>query len=281
MKCWYGHAILGALLCSPFLSVAPSNASAEVIFSDNFGTGDLSYSESGFKWTNRTRVEVVPENAYTGTHAARFRYPGSPDPEKDAWAELRFDLGAWYPELWIQYHLFIPENYVHRGESWSNNKFLRVWGTDYDDLEKVGFSLFWNGEGGSDLNSEWNTGTGIGTKVHRTGAGDGFITDADRGEWIEIKVQLIASGSEEQPGTIRLWKNDELVINHENMVKNYDPNAKHAYRYGYILGWANSGFTETTDLYVDNIVFATTAEALRSMEDVVAAPKPPGKFGAE
>lgn len=266
-----------SLLMSAILLSLPMAGGAEVVFSDAFSSSDLSKTMGKAKWTNRTNVEVVSNGkAISGQESAKFRFPGNQDPDKDSWAELRFDLGNTYPELWIQYYLFVPENYEHRGESWSNNKFLRLWARDYKDREKVGFSLLWRGDGGSDLNSEWSVnGGGLGTKIHRTGAGDAFITTADQGKWIKVRVQAKAAQSGDVNGTLRLWKNDELIIDHADLINNFHLDSLHAYQFGYILGWANSGFDEQTEFYLDDVVIATSVNDLEAISNSNSLPNPP------
>ncbi len=45
-------------------------------------------------------------------------------------------------------------------------------------------------------------------------------------------------------------------MNNEDQIENYAANEKHGYRFGYMLGWSNSGFNEETHLLIDNVVFS-------------------------
>jgi hypothetical protein len=54
-----------------------------------------------------------------------------------------------------------------------------------------------------------------------------------------------------------MWVGDQLVYQFtEGRYHNVDPAEPDvALRKGYLMGWANSGFTETTDFFIDDITF--------------------------
>lgn len=131
------QAALHATLLFPLLSCMPL-WSVE-IGRDGFESGSI----AGPLWIGTTSVSASADRAHAGSYAARFRFAGNTALDADAFSELRFDLGAVYPELWVRYRLYIPDNYIHRDATGSdNNKFIRLWGSTYDDLEKVGASLW-------------------------------------------------------------------------------------------------------------------------------------------
>jgi hypothetical protein len=232
------------------LTAASTASFASVIFKDGFETGNLSFTSGGAKWTDWPDVTVSTTQKRTGSYAAKFHFGN--------WAELRFDLGQLYSEVWISYSLYIPTNYTHRvGGDGPNNKFLRIWGNDYADIEKVGYST-WPSSGNSDLQADWDTGTGIGPKGSGT---SNFISAADKGKWMTVKI-YIKSVTASAKGSMKLWKNGVLLIDDSNAVSNYTAGNAHAYRYGYLLGAANSGFADSTDLFIDDVVFATTEAEL-------------------
>lgn len=248
-----------------FLSVASSNA--EVIFMDDFSSGDLSKVQGSARWGGTRDVTVVNQSA-------RFKFTGTSNPSGHAFSELRFDLGRLYPEVWVQFRLFIPANYKHRypNSAASNNKFIRLWPQNYDDLEKVGYSTWRSGSDYSSLRADWNIGTGIGPKGDNVA---NFITDADKGRWMTIRIHAKAASSSSQHGTLRFWKNGTLIINNSNTVNNYRTGGLNAFRYGYLLGWANSGFDEDTYLSIDNVVFATSSSDLDGGSSSQPDPPPP------
>lgn len=248
-------------------------ANAEVLFEDDFESGTFgktvvaASTSTTARWGDRPSVAVVQTRPKAGRYSAQFHFAN--DADGDAWSELRFDLGKLNNAVWMQYDLYIPANYAHRPSG--NNKFFRLWGADYGDQEKVGASTWDIDSGGGicRLNGDWNTGPGMGE--HGAGSTP-FIAAADLGTWMTIKIYVKAATATTN-GTLNIWKNGTLVINNTGTMNNYTSGNPHAYRYGYLLGWANTGFTQNTDMYIDNVVFATT-EADLSTEETVA-PNPP------
>lgn len=264
-----------ALAASLFVAasgVLGSWARADVIFKDDFETGDLTHTSSGAKWGSKTNVSVSGAQARTGNYAAQFVFAGNTSlaANADAFAELRFDLGRTTEELWIQFSMYVPTNYQHRNaESSDNNKLFRLWGADYSDAEKIGFSTWPTVDGYSTARADWSRDNGgLGPKGALC---DAFITASDLGKWMTIRIHLDAA-TETQGGTLQLWKNGALVINNDGTVDSYWASNIHAYRYGYLLGWSNSGFTQTTNMYIDDVVFATTEADL---EGGANPPSPP------
>jgi hypothetical protein len=155
--------------------------------------------------------------------------------------------------LWIAYKIYYPSNYVHRdADGTDNNKFFRLWGTDYNDKEKVGATSENTSGGGSSVRFTWDTGTGQGPK----GPSATLVDSSNKGRWTSIKIQVVAPTARKK-GTLKMWKDGVLILNNENSVDNYNAASRHAYRYGYLLGWSNSGFSKDTYIYIDDVVFAT------------------------
>ena len=256
------------------LLLVASHAGASIIFSDDFSSSDLSKTMSGAKWGDQVYVSVVASPSIDGKNSAQFSFEGNQDVNADAFSELRFDLGGLYSELWIQFYVYYPANYSHRDAPGpDNNKFLRLWGKTYDDAGKVGLSTWRSGSGGSELIADWNRrNEGIGPK------GDQylpFITSDDLGKWMKVRVHVVAPQSNAAAGSIQVWKNDNLIINDFQIVDSYYSGESNAYRYGYILGWSNSGYTQNTKINVDGVVFATSKADLDANVGTVAAPPNP------
>ena len=53
---------------------------------------------------------------------------------------------------------------------------------------------------------------------------------------------------------LRVYKNGQLFLESVE-IPNHDGETTSGYRYGYLLGWANSGFNDDTVLYIDNVKF--------------------------
>lgn len=236
-----------------------AGAGTAAFFTDTFSTGDLSHTEGGASWDLSNAgagdsVAVVSGTGNTGNGLV-FTFGGGASGD-DAWAEQNFDLGALYSELTIDFDLYIPDGteawggaaYAHRNDSPSNNKFIRLWGADYSDDEKVGASLFYDAAG-SNINIEWSEAQGgIGVNEQASAS---FIRAADLGEWMSVRVYAKAPTASTD-GVLRIWKNGSLVIERTAMG-NYTVGEPHAYRYGYLLGYANSGFASTTKIVIDNV----------------------------
>jgi len=241
--------------------------------SDGFESGDFSHA-SGGTWNSAEKVTVSSSVARTGSYAAKFHFPGNTDLAADAWAELRFDLAKLNTEVWFQYDLYIPSNFKHRNPSGpGNDKFLRLWGTIYDDVEKVGLSTFPN-NGYSSISGEWNDKvlglTNGGGMTAYPPSSSNAITASDVGTWVTYKIYAKQSTSSSN-GTLKLWKNGTLILDATNKINNYTSSETHAFRYGYILGWSNSGYDQDTDFYLDNVVIATQESDLPGTK----APMPP------
>jgi len=260
------NSLLGCVLSFHALS-----GQAAVLFKDSFESRNFLTAINGARWLSQTEVTISSKVAKSGGYSAQFHFAGNPDLNADAWSEMRFDLGVQNKELWIKFDLYIPTNYVHRatGTAQTNNKLLRLWGTTYDDKGKVGFSM-WANHGDSLLQGDWNSGGGTGPKGNSL---PNFISASDLGKWMTVKIYVKAPASDLIPGTMKLWKNGLLVIDDTNLLKDFYSGETNAFRYGYLLGWSASGFTEDTNLYIDNVIFGTQESDMADQEG--RAPEPP------
>jgi hypothetical protein len=82
-------------------------------------------------------------------------------------------------------------------------------------------------------------------------------TDAYRGRWIKVEVRSkAASGPGVADGVIQYDRDGELVVDIENVVS-YQTLGENVWKTGYLLGWANTGFSDTTYAYISNVTFST------------------------
>lgn len=253
-------------LCAAVVLSASSSATmAAVIFKDGFEKGNLSATVGAAKWDGAPDVTVSSTRVKSGSYAAKLHFAA----DVGRWSQLQFDLGGQYKEVWMTMALYVPSNYYHRvGGDGPNNKIYRLWGTDYGNIEKVGYSV-WSAagdNGASFLAGDWNGGAGLGPK------GDSalFIGSADLGKWMTVKIYTKAATATTK-GTIKIWKNGTLILS-DTQVNNYTAGESHAYRYGYLIGNANSGFDQTTDFYIDDVVFATTEADLGGSTSATVSP---------
>jgi hypothetical protein len=227
-------------------SIALIPRSGNLIDSDDFETGSFA---SG-PWGSSPNCDVTSTNPKDGIYSAEFVYEGS-GTGGDAWSELRFDLGAQYDELMVKYDLYIPDNYEHRDESPDNNKYFRFWPIDFGDDEKIGASMKTTDGITSSIGSDYrfSAGGGMHTSVSRK---EGFIVEADRGLWIPMAIYAKAPTATTNC-VWRIYKNNLLF--HSDDFDNDFIGGTNGYRYGYLLGWANSGFDNETIFYMDNVEF--------------------------
>lgn len=227
---------------------------ADVVFKDDFESGQASSW-----WNGLTSVAVVPLPSGVGRtgSAMQYTYLGNLDDTKDAFAEARFDLKAEYKNLTIKFDLYIPKNYVHQKPSdrIDNNKFFRLWRVQYTVGDHIGASMLSEPDGDSLLGVDYKLDPtwGITTGINPT---ENFISAADRGSWMAVRIEVEAPKSSTEFGAIRIFKNGKIFVE-TNKVTDVEP-GEQGWRFGYLLGWANSGFKETTIIYLDNVEVSET-----------------------
>lgn len=207
-------------------------------------------------------VRVVADPQSPSGCALAVIYQGGPSGD-DGWAEPRFTVGMidgqHVQEIFVGFVVKVPTNYAHRNDSPSNNKLLRVWDLVYNNsVAHVGMSTLSSGSTGqSNVIVEWsntsnvtgNWGTGPWSRVFLPGATDtvGFYAK-------------VASGLNVKDGVIKVWLNRRAIYARTDVDNNTSSTAAGSFAgfgNGYLLGWANSGFAERTELRVWRFVLAT------------------------
>lgn len=249
--------------------IPTSPPAGATLFSDDFATGDLTHTENGIAW-NGTQVGsqdfFAVAAAPGGGNGARFTFTGNADLADSAFVELRFTLGAQYSEIWLGYDLYFPANFYHRrryaSAATSNNKGIcQLWTGTYGTAtagQFLGFEYWANADGSSYMT--WNPACDLGAwrPDHQyQNITDNFFNLADAGTWVSYVIRAKISDSNNDNGIVQCWKNGNLILN-EQAVTNYSSLGYNYFTEGYILGWANAGFNETTEMYVKNVKFATT-----------------------
>ena len=249
-------------------------------FEDGFESGDLKSNHDGFRWAGGQGGAggdempiVTGALARPGAKSLRFRFVGGPTSD-DAWSEQRFRLGRKLSEVYISFSLYIPgpgdahlgtASYRHRDDPAGpiNNKVFRLWDVDYNRSDvQFGFSTRLMPGGLSRLTREWLV-RGSDGRLQENSTGNAYpewITDQDRGHWIQVQIRgRLSRGPNADDGLIQVWKNGRLVVDQQGMHFWSDwAGANNYFLNGYLLGWANSGFDETTHLYVDDVVISAT-----------------------
>lgn len=228
--------------------------SAQMIFSDGFESGDFSATQNSFRWTDRSNTAISTARACASTYSLQFNYAAAADNE-DSMSEQRFFLGGNYRDVWFEYDFFVPENYFHRSQAGeTNNKgFLYLWANTYADPRPLVAINFW---------ADGTTGQSIGSVYTRPVDQHSFdfsaraIASTDVGKWLHIVVHYAYATVANNDGIAQVWKTPAggstvQILNKTNGPWYHAGGA--GFDNGYLLGWANSGFSQETRFYIDNV----------------------------
>jgi hypothetical protein len=230
-------------------------------------------NENGFYWKidNNTGTVSDPDNA--SNTVMSFEFEGNPDLGGDAQAQQGFGIGANQQELWFSYRLFVPENYHHRDATSSDNNkaFFTIWGGNYTGSNVHSRTEFWPQDDGTSVFSFAYKRHNQTYTTHYFSDSDGRtrvvgIEAADYGQWMDVVVQIKVSDKGATNGVFNIWKNGALLASWRDLDNSSaDGIDDNEYTDGYLLGWANSGFAETTTFYMDDFMLGTTAESIGFM----------------
>jgi hypothetical protein len=239
-----------------------------------FFTGDA----TGAVQTRTRRAFITNTLARSGTRSIKFIY--GPDlQEADSRSQIGFNLPMpGVSELWLEYYLFIPANYAHRTQtSTTNNKFAGIFGRDRTaDPSRMlfDFETVDNGSGGSSMfaQSVFSSGN-IASGAVRAHGDPGFTganmiaapgSPAVLGAWNQMRLHFRSeSAAFAADGQMQLWINGTKVFEATGRSFGYPAAAGSAWfgtfpalvDNGYLLGAANSGFTELTIFHIDDAKF--------------------------
>jgi uncharacterized protein YjdB len=254
---------------------APAVPGTALAFQDGFESGVVTPVQTGYGWIYSSTVVPSRDIAHGGSYSLKFSYTGNPDLCADDWREQRFQLGENLTEVWFEYYLYIPSGqeglgarYVHRAPNCAaqgdpngvvgNNKFFALWDVDYSHKNVSAFVETRRsntaGNGDSYLYGLWGSDTRpTSAWDHPNGTWEPAITDALRGRWTQIRLHVkLADSKAAANGMIQVWANGVLRVDMQNLDLAASPGGNQFFRYGYLLGYANSGFDQTTNLYVDD-----------------------------
>jgi hypothetical protein len=246
----------------------PPPATGTPFFQDNFDAGTR-LSANGFTWGASTAVTVSTERAYSGTHALRSNYSAAAV-GRDGNSEQRFNLGRYVSELSIDYMLYVPANFNHRVEAPDNNKFIMLWRDQYGSQNgtwQIGWEYTRNGDtlsNGRFMSSRWDfdwvTDGGAWPSPYpvRSMPMMGTSGPIRAGQWNRVQIHVKAASSRTaEDGQSHLWVNGTLIHSYtKGRFHNFNAAVTEAQlRNGYFMGWANSGFTEQTTFFIDDVKF--------------------------
>jgi len=302
------------VLCLATFS-APSVSYGELLFEDDFSTGDFSKHNDHFRWGRSGAIPAPGDGATVivdgmdrngqPSKMMRFQY--------GTWQEVRFHLteslnevrtetgrsNVAHREIWIRYSMRVPDNYFHRqlyradgSEIPSNNKgFLYLWNGNYeknptgpDDGMSIGFSVgWWPASDPSEYGPNsyqtyvWNKGEPTLTSYwHRSQPTfiaqsmrsqsmeyQSFgITKADRGRWVDYAFGVRTSDPNASNGFFEMYKDGVKVIAYDDIDNFSTLPGRNGYDRGYLLGYHNSSYSETTTFYIAKFRIGTSAESV-------------------
>lgn len=258
-------------------------------FFDDFESGDLTHTENGFHWGASNGSNGAPHVWNTGvsrdgSYALVFRFGAVAD-LADCSAEQRFYMDSTnITEIWFQYYMYYPDGteswsgsygsaaFYHRSQTsgGSNNKFMRLWGTTQGDYgggttsNEVGFETQPNGSTAGDedfvFKYVYNAHTSIGQYASPTVIP--WVDDPNRGRWIQVRIHLKMSQGVQGDtipydgghrsygdGISRVWWDGTKVLDFDYWGVD---SQKPYWSWGYLMGYANSGFTDETYVLIDD-----------------------------
>lgn len=247
-----------------------------ILFDDRFVNGIRASAANGVSWGHMSAGSQ--DAVFMEPGALCLKFGGNTSLADDAWAEPNFQL----PELnqvFIGLDLEFDANYFHRdGDGADNNKLLRLFGGAPGSTRDQAYTAPHIHFGGSTMPVSGFTGpstvmpefkTANGTSNYSTGnTGTSFqkSTSTKFGFFGKIGTKLLTTMLPRWDGTpsttqvagdgvIKIWINRVLKYNRTDLPI-YSPDG-HKMQYGYLWGWANSGFTTTTIVRIRRFVVAT------------------------
>jgi hypothetical protein len=216
---------------------------------------------------------VSSDRARTGTKSLKFTYGGNADVCDDAYAEQRFNIGQSVNETYVGYYIYFPSNYAHRTPSGcasnaTNNKVFRIWSKNADytgDPIKMGASLEASSVSRlfpeamkSWVNNDWEIDcNGSMGDISSVGdLGSWTLTANDLNKWLHFEFHTkVDEGTGN--AAMEFWVDGVKKFSDVTLDYSNSPCVRNYFETGYLMGWANSGFTQDTSIYIDDVVVAS------------------------
>jgi hypothetical protein len=228
-------------------------------------------------------------------NAIRFQYTPS-----QQWQEVRFHLttsvsetrtdgtsSTVYPVVWLSYWLYVPGNYVHgsTGDAGLNQKgfatlwkdaYLSNWAQAAWDWIPAGSSnsqlrawvvdrnggLNWPVPWGDDeYGNPWTTREASHQIAGSTSEAYAFRPSSDLGRWQHIAMGYKMSDNGSENGYMKLYRDGVLAVERTGM-DNYLASPINGLDRGYLLGYHNAVYPETTTFYITGVRFGLTLESV-------------------
>lgn len=235
-----------------------------VLFHDDFSSMNTNKSENGVSWSSKSAGSgdrlptVTNELLFNGKPTLKFTFGGGP-PDDDAWCEQRFKFDKPMPEVWIKYYRYYPSGleavnvgpkWVHRNAPGSdNNKILLLWGGNYKGYNIAAGIAAWESGWKDVLYANYGTNQldGFGQRGLPSAP---VQDDSTLGRWVEVKAHFKAATVANNDGVIQYWEDGTLKFDFRNIPLYPKGGIGNGFTEGYLYGWSNTGFDNTTHCYI-------------------------------
>jgi hypothetical protein len=254
----------------------------------DLGTNNFNTTKNGVRaWANAT-IAVWPCDHPTakgpsllgGSHVYRINNNAG-----EAGGEWRFDLGADYDEVFMEYWVYFASgaespsfgNPVRSGsDGGGNDKVFRLYNgpggnasSAYDADTKYGMSMRSPssivGEAQS-LYMEIQTTLTVDPPNANTGPGEvsptvriPYTAPQYSGRWTRHRIRCKSATVANNDGIMQVWLGNDLVLNRTDL-NTYavlsGAGVRNSFRYGYLFGFRNSN-VDNSRIYIDNVTFST------------------------
>lgn len=226
------------------------------------GPGTLRYLSSFHS------IVVSDDHSFSGNKSLRIDYPGEPDLSQTSTRETRFnfwpenDVANAPNEVWVEMMVRCPDNYVHRNSAGSDNNKLFLICNSIPGSFKSSTTrplMLYEYQFGSETSSFARVGSAAGDVDVNPYGGvtdqvqqikGNIFTAARRGQWLRLRWHFKVGN----PGIVDMWVDNNKVGQMPSDYVTSFPNSgmPQTINGGYFFGWANSGYTEDTNFYVDD-----------------------------
>lgn len=253
------------IIVPPPVVIPPTS---EVLFYDDFSSMDLKNSMNGIFWSSQNRGSgdkypvVTNDCLFNGKPSLKFTFGGGP-PDDDAWSEQRFKFDKPISEVWIQFYRYYPSGkeekfigpkWVHRdAPGGDNNKILVLWGGEYGKYTITCGLSAWEDKAGHD-----RIYTTLGTN-QLDGAGQRGTPSApvepesNLGRWVKMTFHVKPASVANNDGIVQFWQDDLIKIDNRALPLYPRDGIGNLFTEGYLMGWMNTGFAETTHCYIADV----------------------------
>ena len=207
----------------------------------------------------------------------------------NSWAEKRFNIPVNAQQLEISYDLFVPANYQRAPK---NHKNIVLWSGNYGkSAANISISsVNWPApDGGS---PSVYIGVDGRNYAHSTISSQPLMLENAQGSWQRVHIYVELAEREGDFGVFEIHRNGELLTgtSHPNINPSWgqppvDEHIEYSSRgnfidQGYLMGWANGGFSETTVFCIDDFTINanTRIASPSSAPPANLAPMPPAQL---